>query len=101
MTAGVTDRARAVRALLAAWMMAAAGAHAQPPAMPLRANETLQAVHGATDRFRYALDVEDAGPFLLRVEQRGFSAASGSGMCFGLRQLRFQVDQSADEQASR
>ena len=71
MTAGVTDRARAVRALLAAWMMAAAGAHAQPPAMPLRANETLQAVHGATDRFRYALDVEDAGPFLLRVEQRG------------------------------
>jgi hypothetical protein len=37
----------------------------------------------------------------LRVQQRGFTAATGNGMVFGLRQLRFQVGQSADEQASR
>ena len=71
MTAGATARARAVRAFCAAWLTAAAAAHAQSPATPLRADETLRVEHGAADRHTYELDVEDGGPFLLRVEQLG------------------------------
>jgi CHAT domain-containing protein/tetratricopeptide (TPR) repeat protein len=71
MTAGVIVRARAVRALCAAWITAAAAAHAQSPATPLRVDETLRVQHGAEDRYTYRLDVADGGPFLLRVEQLG------------------------------
>lgn len=37
----------------------------------------------------------------LRLQQRGFITTSGCGLVFGLRQLRLQVGQSADEHASR
>jgi len=71
MTAGPIVRARVVRAFCAAWMTAVAAAHAQSPATPLRVDETLRVQHGAGDRYSYGLELEDDGPFLLRVEQLG------------------------------
>ena len=71
MIAGTTDGVRAVGVLCAAVAMtAAAGVHAQP-ATQLRVGETVRAEHGAADARSYAFAVEDGGPFLLRVEQRG------------------------------
>ena len=44
----------------------------------------------------------DWGADVIKIEAPGeHTDATGSRMVFGLRQLRFQVCQSADEQASR
>lgn len=82
MTAGQSGRARAVYVICAAWMTAAAAAHAQSAATPLGVDETVRMQHGATDRYEYVLDVADGGPFLLRVEQLGLDlvvAVEGPG----------------------
>ena len=70
MTAGTTERGGLAGALLAA-CLAAASAHAQPPAVQLHEGEARRAEHGAADRAHYAFDAADAGPYLLRVDQLG------------------------------
>ena len=70
MTAGMTERGGLAGALLGV-CLAAASAHAQPPAVQLHEGEAVRAEHGAADRANYVFEAGDAGPFLLRVDQLG------------------------------
>ena len=72
MTAGRTSRGYVRRTLWLACACAAVhGAHAQPAAMQLLEGQPRDATQTAEERFLYEIEIDTAGTYLVRVEQRG------------------------------